>query len=488
MSTGTTTTTGTIDAERALNQGSAIRDLADFEAYNRYRVECDPIRRDAGERGLWRSHCGQREDWSSLCPQLPVMEFLHTELGGIDDSVRGFMGLQHLFGSTASLIERIVNGRIDPHDVFLLGKPYSTNQQVMRFLQWSRGYWVHPESIQQPIDRDNDGEMDRRIETVLRNVRRRLLSRYDGGEERVLLIDDGGRAIRLLHSERFADIRHRFTCVEQTRCGIRTLADIDLEVPVVNVAESWVKLEHESPLIAESVNHELTKQLAVMAAAGILTGKRALIIGYGAIGRAVSVELSRRGFDVCVYDKQAERRDVASRDGFPVYDDLYASLHRGGVIIGCTGLPVLDHADYGHIPDGAILISASSADVEFRSWQLRAVGDCLGRPQDWRMTRDGLELGAPSRDDSRHNHPCFSLFHVQNGDRHFYLVNGGFPVNFTGGIDPIPPEKIQLTRCLLYLGALQASSTTDPGLHALNDWNQHLLMAAFVSPNCRQAA
>jgi len=148
------------------------------------------------------------------------------------------------------------------------------------------------------------------------------------------------------------------------------------------------------------------------------------------------------------------------------------------LIVGCTGRPVLDREHYRHIPNGSILVSASSADVEFRAWQLRPDAECLGRPESW-----GTTERRPDR-----NHPCFSLYRVRNGLGRFYLVNGGFPVNFSGGVDPIPPERIQLTRSLLYLGAVQASRTKAPGLHALDDGLQRSLIEAFVATRDQRAA
>jgi S-adenosylhomocysteine hydrolase len=411
----------------------------------------------------WRTDDQTSED--VLCPRLPVLDFLHDEIGGLDESIRGLFGLQHLLGSTASLIDSLTKDQIEASDVFLLGKPYSTNKQVMRRLSVDRGYWVYPFSTMQPIDQANDDVMDRRIEAALSVCQKWMQQIPEDETSRVLLIDDGGRAIRLLHTPQYEDIAHRFTCVEQTRCGIRTIEDLELRVPVINVAESWVKLEHESPLIAESVKNELSKKLTAMEAAGIDTGDTALIIGYGAIGRTVSSELKRQGRQVAVYDHEESRLELANSDDYQIYRNLHKALGRGGLIVGCTGKPVLDCKDYNFIPNGSILVSTSSSDVEFRGWQLRVNAHSLGRPESWFTDTTIID----------NDHPCFSLYRTKFGDRQFYLVNGGFPVNFNGDIDPIAPEYIQLTRGLLYLGAFQASNTQSPGLHELDDQLQHIL-------------
>jgi S-adenosylhomocysteine hydrolase len=431
------------------------------------------------------TQAGHREMFGAceLQPHLPVLEAMHAALGGVDRTSGGLFGLQHLFGSTASLIHRIIRDRIAPDNVFLLGKPYSTNHRVLAHLA-RRGYRVHPDSTRQPLRQDNDSAMDRRIASMLDAIRGRFAAdpRLEG--RRMLLIDDGGRAIRLLHTRRYADIRRRFTCVEQTRCGARSVREITLEIPVINVAESWVKLEHESPLIAESVTEELGKQLGILCASGLPVGGRALVIGYGAIGKAVGDELRRLGYRVEVFDSDPCKRADARQDGLRVHAGLHEALAGGGIVVGCTGLPTLGPVDYDHIPDGTILISASSADVEFRAWNLRSAGRCLGRPQDWALAT----VAEGEAHDPRRGHPCFSLFRVENRQGRFFLVNGGFPVNFDGGVDTIAPAKIQLTRALLYVGAWQASLTREPGLHDLDGSVQQRLLDTYLGRDRAAAA
>lgn len=401
-----------------------------------------------------------RSQVSSLSPVMPVLEILRGFNYKMDASVGAIFGLQHLFGSTATLIKRLAGDQVPAGNVLLLGKPYSTNPGVAAHLAGDCGYWVHPDSIYQPEDRENDSLMDARIIQVLDLLSDGIRAGGLRPQQRVLLVDDGGRAVRLLHSDRYAAIRKQFVCVEQTRAGIRTLDGVDLEVPVVNVAESWVKLQHESPLIAESVVKELGSKLSELRGQGVEVPRKAAIIGFGAIGQAVAAELTRKGMKVGVYDQSRERRSAALSKGYPTFGNLRNCIRESRVVVGCTGLPVLGKNDYPHIADGSVLISASSADVEFQSWNLRSEKTRID-------SADGM------------NHPCFSLYGVDNPRGRFHLVNGGFPVNFTGGVDPIAPDKIQLTRCLLYLAAVQASWTSDTGIVPLDDYCQQQLLDVY---------
>ena len=99
-----------------------------------------------------------------------------------------------------------------------------------------------------------------------------------------------------------------------------------------------------------------------------------------------------------------------------------------------------------------------------------------------------MSRGTSDSEGRRWNHPCFSLYRIGDEDHSFYLVNGGFPVNFNGGVDPIRPSRIQLTRSLLLAGAVQASHTKRAGLHDLSQNAQKLLMEAYSAPRVTQVA
>lgn len=71
--------------------------------------------------------------------------------------------------------------------------------------------------------------------------------------------------------------------------------------------------------------------------------------------------------------------------------------------------------------------------------------------------------------------PWKNLYSVQSGLRTFYLANGGFPINFSGKLDPIAPEEIQLTRALMYSAGLQAVATQEAGLLPLSEGAQVMI-------------
>ena len=149
-----------------------------------------------------------------------------------------------------------------------------------------------------------------------------------------------------------------------------------------------------------SINEALCRQLVSMDAVGIHVSNRALVLGYGALGRAVSADLRRRGCQVAVHDLSEEHRTLAEVDGYALYRGLHIAMGRGPcVILCCTDEPVLGREDYDHIPDGAILVNASSTNPDLPD-------------------------------------PRLSLFHAKNRNGLFHMLNGGLLLDlFDGSID-----------------------------------------------------
>jgi S-adenosylhomocysteine hydrolase len=400
-------------------------------------------------------------------PRLPLVEHIKARFGTLAPSIRALAGIQHLFGSTATLVEHLIGDTIAPADVHLLGKPYSTNHATMWHLRTRLGCQVLPGSFEYRGVREYHEEADEHARSLLHRVALRAAT----ADLRVLLIDDGGRAIRMLHTPEFAEVSKRFVCVEQTRRGVRELHGVDPVVPIVNVAESRVKLTVESPIIADSVCTELLRQLDELGTAGIPRPANALVVGFGAIGAAVAEALRARGLAVGVHDADPSRCAAAGGRGFSTAACLGAALPAARLVVGCTGNASVGRSLHPFFADDAILASASSSDIEFEAWHLRSMARALAPRHrivdEFNLTHERVGDRVVPLGDG--DHPCHFLHVVRILGKRLYLLNGGFPVNFTGAVDPIAPERIQLTRALLYAGALQASRAERVGLLDLDE-------------------
>jgi S-adenosylhomocysteine hydrolase len=256
--------------------------------------------------------------------------------------------------------------------------------------------------------------------------------------------------------------------MEQTRRGaklLRATGALGPRFPVVNVAESRSKLELESPLIGESVARALDERLRE-AGGGLSSRSPVLVVGFGSVGAAVARALRARGVVVSVADADPRAAAVASADGF-ASAPLASALPRVGILVGCTGTEWFAPAGLASVALGEVaLASASTADVEFRA------------ANELPLTRLTYPAEAEECGPSlfREVHSSYAL---PTGPRHA-LLNGGFPCNFDGSIDPIPPRAIQLTRALILAGACSAvASQGATGLVPLPEALDHEIAEEF---------
>ncbi len=416
---------------------------------------------------------------TSIAPPLPAvsqvarMVVKPNELKGMR-----LMGLQHLFASSASLFQELNKAGVQYGDMRFLGKIYSTNYRVAAELE-AKGAVVDGASrrlVQHGKFADTMGES---IEWQLKQMIETLPRPPEANPKPCcMIIDDGAEAILMLH-KKWPEYAGYFACVEQTRRGSRIVHELadkgELKCAVANVAESWAKLEKESPMIGRSVVLEIGRKLDRLHASGADLGKDAVVIGYGAVGKEVAESLMARGYTVHIYDRDQSRlQDLPA--GMVAHKDLGDALPFGELLVSCVGARTLQHTDHELLPDGAILVNAASADDELGPEALlpfskggQTIRDEQGRL--WQPFRDKavcVGLGeAEAHSDTVIRHPS---------GKEFLVVNNGYVVNMTGERDPIPPRFIQLTRGLLLLGAIAAKRAEGPGfIDVPKEWQEALV-------------
>jgi S-adenosylhomocysteine hydrolase len=132
------------------------------------------------------------------------------------------------------------------------------------------------------------------------------------------------------------------------------------------------------------------------------------------------------------------RARKANRSGFRVAEKAQA-LPGAEVVIGATGTCSLTLDDLRLLPSGAVVASASSKQVE--------------------IDMEGLARASRSRAPVAASSPLVRLPTVryQLGRAQLTVLGDGWPVNFDGDVEDIPAGLIQLTRAVMFAGALQAA-------------------------------
>lgn len=398
---------------------------------------------------------------------LPLIEhFLSSRSRHIDLSDVVIAAVQHIQGSTASMLNYFHQLGVPFSNMYLLGKSYSTHPAVMHLLG-ERGACVHPGSTLFDVH-GLTSDYREQLRIFAQELLGRVMAELPRSRARRLLILDEGGIITPF--ARDCDIP--VCAVEQTRSGARFLAGIDdLRFPIVNVAESEAKLEHESPLIAHSIIRALEGRMTYRRPDLQLNALQAVVVGYGVIGEAVARALRTAGATVAIHDEDEARLTVGCEAGFAA-PDLSVSGSQADVVIGCVGKSWPSERLVDCLPDDAFLACASSANVEFLGFLRTALKQNNGMFPEVEAGRSGLSWG----------HDDYVVEHARG--KRSWLLNAGFPVNFDGSIDVIPPKLFQLTRALMVAGAIQAlEGGPGHGLVPLRASDQAFLVDSFYRMN-----
>lgn len=286
-------------------------------------------------------------------------------------------------------------------NIHVLGKCYSTNEKV-RLEMGLKGIQVSPHSSLFYSHRAYDDLFDKLVRDFLKSKLDALRS-----FEKVILLDDGGHLLKAA-MELSTEEKRRIIGIEQTSSGYEKLRNCRLDFPVINVAKCEAKEKYEPDWVAQSIVGKTFEKLSK-------EPEHILIIGRGVIGRSI--------FSILSGKYQVEFWDI--KDSSLPIDPF---LERADLVFGCTGNVSIPHSKHSLIKQGCVLASGSSSDREF----------------------DGVHF--------RKRFAASNNCHADFNDGRFTLLNGGFPVNFTGRVHSILPERIQLIRALKTIGVLQAAT------------------------------
>jgi S-adenosylhomocysteine hydrolase len=339
--------------------------------------------------------------------------------------------VQHLLRSNCDCAEFLLKRGLAKSKLRIFGKAYSTSGVALKYYK-DRGF--NAKSIGEGYDYSSPFDHG-----LIVSIREALSSILAQGERNILLIDEGGLALQAAASFTQRDIR--FAVAELTARGAHHYNLLQHRAPIIDVARSDAKKRIEAPLIARSMATLLGCRLQELGA-GSLSATRVGLVGAGAIGGALASELQAAGAIVSIFDTMDVR---ATSKG------IRELLIDAEVVTSSTGQGMDWSELVTSLRDGTVLANCGSSDIEFQPWRLRARFE----PQ------QAFNVQVPSR-------PWRGNLSTGTDGHHVTLLGGGFPVNFDGSPDPIPAREIQLTRAILMAGAIQAVTSRNLGIIALD--------------------
>ena len=144
-----------------------------------------------------------------------------------------------------------------------------------------------------------------------------------------MVLDDGGDLTAMLHDKYPAMLEKIHGITEETTTGVHRLQEMlkdgTLKVPAVNVNDSVTKSKNDNKY---GCRHSLNDAIK-RATDHLLSGKRALVIGYGDVGKGSAQSLRQEGMIVRVTEVDPICAMQACMDGFEVVSPFKGGVNDG---------------------------------------------------------------------------------------------------------------------------------------------------------------
>lgn len=176
-----------------------------------------------------------------------------------------------------------------------------------------------------------------------------------------LLVDVGFELLNTLLDKRQSQVAGVKGAIEITRSGITRLRKRSfVPFPIVNINDGRLKNAVENRHGVGEAIWQAVSQLTGMH----LAGRRALVVGYGPVGRGIAAYGRAAGLNVEVAESDPIRRLYAHYDGFPT-PGLRKGLSRAGIVVTATGVSgAVTVEDLAHSKDGAVVLNAGHGGDE----------------------------------------------------------------------------------------------------------------------------
>lgn len=218
-----------------------------------------------------------------------------------------------------------------------------------------------------------------------------------------MVLDDGGDLTMMLHKKYPALLDRIHGITEETTTGVHRLLEMvksgTLKVPAINVNDSITKSKNDNKY---GCRHSLNDAIK-RATDHLLSGKKALVIGYGDVGKGSAQSLRQEGMIVKIAEIDPICAMQACMDGYEVVSPYTGGINTGKVedtnsvllqntdlVVTATGnLNVCDSAILQSLKSGAVVCNIGHFDNEIdtafmrKNWEWEEV-----KPQVHTVYRD----------------------------------------------------------------------------------------------------
>ena len=237
-----------------------------------------------------------------------------------------------------------------------------------------------------------------------------------------MILDDGGDLTLMAH-DRYPEILENIHGItEETTTGVLRLNEMiekgELKVPAINVNDSVTKSKNDNKYgTRHSLNDGIKRGTDMF-----LAGRKALVIGYGDVGKGSAQSLKQEGMIVRVTEVDPICAMQACMDGYEVVSPYLDGINKGtdesmnkallddtDLIVTTTGnYKVCDKQMLNAVKKGAVICNIGHFDTEIDTqymrdeWAWEEV-----KPQVHKVFRDTKAGDSPDLDSGDYHYPSF---------------------------------------------------------------------------------
>jgi adenosylhomocysteinase len=200
-----------------------------------------------------------------------------------------------------------------------------------------------------------------------------------------MVLDDGGDLTQMLHEKYPSMLKDIHGISEETTTGVHRLLEMmeegSLKVPAINVNDSVTKSKNDNKYGCRHSLNDAIKRGTDM----LMSGKKALVIGYGDVGKGSAQSLRQEGMIVKISEIDPICAMQACMDGFEVVSPYNGGVNTGSVnginadllsttdlIVTTTGnINVCDSAMLKTLKQGSVVCNIGHFDNEIDTQFMR---------------------------------------------------------------------------------------------------------------------
>ena len=273
------------------------------------------------------------------------------------------------------------------------------------------------------------------------------------GDSKFAVIDTGGYFSHVLSNIKISNL---IGIVEDTENGHQKYEAVLLKqnkgsfpCPIISVARSVLK-EPEDFLVGQAI--VFSAEAILREERQILAGKKALVLGYGKIGRSIAQHLQSKSVRVDVLDTNSNRQVLALAHSHHTAPKNIA-LKNADLIFCATGNHSLRKEDLNYIKKNALVFTATSADDEIENYSS--------------LIKNAIPHGSHSK-----------ITQIGDQSNHFFLCNNGNAVNFMHG--GIVGPFIYLVQAELLFALSQFSVAKKSSIFQLTDESKKFIAQLWL--------